>query len=445
MTAFTFNILQHSVQKNTILVFWFWIVKTSNWRALTRKIPVVISIFLLTVFHFSCSVPHKSPETEIGFLHTKDKIIVAGDGSEVRLRGMGFGGWMIQEPYMMQVSASAPAGQHTIFEDIEALIGYENLESYHQAWLDNYCTAEDVEKLKDMGFNSLRVAMHYNLFTLPIEKEPVRGQNTWLDRGFTMIDKLLGWCADNQVYLILDLHAAPGGQGKDANICDYDESKPSLWESPENQQKTIALWRKLAECYADESWIGGYDLINEPNWDLGPNNTALKQLYDQIIAAIRTVDQNHIIYIEGNWFANDHSGLWPFDDDNIVLSFHRYWCENTTETILPYLQMRDQYKVPLWMGESGENNNAWYQEAVQLLEDHKIGWAWWIWKKMESGSGAYSIKAPEGYDELKYYWEQGGPKPDTAFAFDVMLTVAENVLLEKCTLNGGVIQALLHK
>ena len=407
-----------------------------------KKIVILIIIIIWSISILNCSesTKPKNENDDMGFLHAKDKMIVDGNDNEIILRGMGFGGWMVQEPYMMQVSESAPAGQHTIFKDIEELIGKENLETYHQAWLDNYCTEKDVEQLKNMGFNSLRVALHYNQFTLPIEEEPAPGINTWLDRGFDMTDKLLEWCENHEIYLILDLHAAPGGQGKDANISDYDPNKPSLWESPLNQQKTIDLWRKLAERYVDEIWIGGYDLINETNWQ----NPPLKQLYDRIISAIREVDQNHLIFIEGNWFANDHSGLWPFNDDNIALSFHRYWCDNTVETMLTYLQMRNDLNVPLWMGESGENNNEWYAEAVKLLEDNKIGWAWWTWKKIESGSGVYSIKKPEGYDQLKNYWENGGTKPDTTFAFDVMMQVAENARIDKCQLNVGVIQALIQ-
>jgi aryl-phospho-beta-D-glucosidase BglC (GH1 family) len=72
-------------------------------------------------------------------------------------------------------------------------------------------------------------------------KKNLKGENTWLEEGFKMTDDLLKWCADNKMYLILDLHAAPGGQGNDANISDNDKSKPSLWESEENQKKTIAF------------------------------------------------------------------------------------------------------------------------------------------------------------------------------------------------------------
>jgi len=66
-------------------------------------------------------------------------------------------------------------------------------------------------------------------------------------------------------------------------------------------------------------------------------NAPLKDLYDRAIAVIRAVDSNHIIFIEGNCYANNHNGLWPFDDDNVVLSFHRYWNLNLVFTIQKHL------------------------------------------------------------------------------------------------------------
>ena len=77
------------------------------------------------------------------------------------------------------------------------------------------------------------------------------------------------------MYVILDLHAAPGGQGRNTDISDYDPDKPSLWESEQNKNKTVALWRKIAERYNDNEWIGGYeellkyDKAGELDWRLG--------------------------------------------------------------------------------------------------------------------------------------------------------------------------------
>jgi endoglucanase len=295
--------------------------------------------------------------------------------------------------------------------------------------------------------------MHYNLFTLPIEEEPVAGTDTWLDRGFEMVDQLVTWCQTHEIYLVLDLHAAPGGQGRDANISDYDSSKPSLWESEENRRKTVALWGRLAERYANQDWIGGYDLINEPNWGfdaVGGNNNGcnessnslLKELTDAIVEQIRVHDTNHLIFIEGNCWGNNHSNLWPIDDDNVALSFHRYWIDNTYDTISRFVDLGETYDVPIWMGESGENNNQWYFDAVELLEQNNIGWAWWTWKKLQSDSGSYSVTPPNGYQTLLDYWANGGTRPDQTFAFNVMMELTENLLLENCTRNSGAIDAL---
>lgn len=152
--------------------------------------------------------------------------------------------------------------------------------------------------------------MHYKYFTLPIEEEPVAGQNTWLNEGFDRIDRLVEWCEKHGMLLILDMHACPGGQSS-GDICDYDDTKPSLWESEANRDKLVALWRKIAERYANEKCIVGYDLINETNWTLPNSNKALWDLFRRLIAAVREVDKNHIVIVEGNSYSNDYTGFPP--------------------------------------------------------------------------------------------------------------------------------------
>jgi aryl-phospho-beta-D-glucosidase BglC (GH1 family) len=121
-------------------------------------------------------------------------------------------------------------------------------------------------------------------------EESLAGQQTWIEEGFTIIDNLLEWAKPHSMYVILDMHAAPGGQGYNADISDYDSTKPSLWESRANQDKLVALWKKIAERYKDNEWIGGYDLINETNWTL-PNGTLLREVFERITKAIREIDQ----------------------------------------------------------------------------------------------------------------------------------------------------------
>jgi len=378
-----------------------------------------------------------------GFLHTQGVNIVDGDNNNVLLRGMGLGGWMLQEGYMMKTSEFANA-QYQIKAKIEALIGAEKTSEFYHAWLDNYMQKADVDSLKSWGFNSIRLPMHYNLYTLPIEDEPVKGENTWLDKGFELTDRLLQWCSQNEMYLFLDLHAAPGGQGKESGISDYNPSKPSLWESEENRQKTVALWKKLAERYADEPWIGGYDLINETNWTM-TNNKPLKDLYLRITDAIREVDTNHIICIEGNWFANDFTGLTPPWDENMVYSFHKYWSYNDRASIQWMLNIRNRYHIPIWCGEAGENSNVWFTDAIRLFEENNIGWAWWPLKKIEEIDGPLSIRKSPGYDQLLNYWAGTGAKPSTDFAVTALMQLADNLKLANCIYQRDVIDAMFRQ
>ena len=356
---------------------------------------------------------------------------------------------------MLLNKAVCPA-QYAIWDKLTETLGSAGLlEQYRQAWLDNFCTERDIEVISQAGFNSVRIPLHYNLFTLSIQEEPLKGKDTWKTEGFERLDAVLRWCEKHSLYVIIDLHAAPGSQGYDSAINDYNKAKPSLWEDSENIRKTIALWTELAKRYKDRKVIAAYDLLNEPNWMFeqtgnknGCNdrhNKPLKQFYIDCIKAIRQVDTNHMIVIEGNGWCNNHNGLWPLAqvDHNLVLSFHWYWVDNTTASLHKYLQLRKKYNVPLYVGEMGENHNQWQSQAVQLLEANDIGWCHWTYKKMESTSGCYSIPKPEGYQELLDHWTHGKRLPNAPH--EIMARLARNALVENCTRNDGVLQALLQK
>lgn len=380
-----------------------------------------------------------------GYLHAEGKNIVNGEGESVLLRGIGTGNWMLQEGYMMR-TADIAGTQHEIRAKLIETMGVSKTDSFYNAWLKSHFTRSDVDSMKAWGFNSVRVAMHYKWFTLPIEEEPVSGENTWLEKGFQIIDSLLDWCGNNEMYLILDLHGAPGGQGYDSNISDYDPSKPSLWESQENKNKTVAFWRKIAERYANEPWIGGYDLINETNWTFPEgNNSQLRELYENITDAIREVDTNHIIFIEGNSFANDHSGLTPPWDENFVYSFHKYWSSTGPNDLDWIISLRETYNVPLWLGEAGENSNTWFTDLIDLCESNNIGWSWWPVKK-SSINNVLNVTLNKEYEDLIKYWKgETANQPSAEEAFQAVLKWTENHKIENCKIQYDVIDAMIRQ
>lgn len=385
------------------------------------------------------------------FQHTDGERIVDAEGNEILWRGMGLGGWMLQEGYMLGTSGA----QYELENRIDELVGRVKRDEFYEAWWANHMRKIDVDSLAAWGFNMIRLPMHYKLFTPPIEDEPVEGEVTWLDRGFMMTDSLVKWCKSNDLYLILDLHAAPGGQGENADISDYDPSKPSLWESDLNKEKTIALWRKLAERYADEPTIVAYDLINEPNWGFqdhanDPNgcsesqNTPLWNLQKDITNAIREVDTNHIVVIEGNCWGGNYAGLPQLWDDNLVISYHKYW--NDENDVSAAVNMRESRGVPVWLGETGENSNTWFTNTVRALERNNIGWAWWPLKKLGLNN-ALEIPRNDNYQKILDYWDDpsNNPKPDTQEAYEGLMTLAESTKLENAIYHKDVPDALIRQ
>ena len=407
------------------------------------------SRLIITFFMFICFNQANSQ----GFLKADGKRIVNQNGDNVLLRGIGLGGWMLQEGYMLRVNGQGM--QHRIKARISELIGTEKTEEFYAAWLLNNTRKIDIDSMKAWGFNSVRLPMHFNLYTLPVDMEPVKGENTWVEKGFQITDSLLAWCKANKMYLILDLHAAPGGQGNDLNISDRDPSKPSLWESEANQQKTIALWRKLAQHYANEPWIGAYDILNEPNWGFEDpandknglkekKNEPLRKLMMEITAAIREVDKKHIIIIEGNGWGNNYNGILPVWDNNIVLSFHKYWNYNTQASIQHILDAREKNNVPVWLGETGENSNVWFADAVHLLESNNIGWALWPLKKL-GNNNPMQIKSNPDYEKILAFWNGKGARPTGEEAYNGLMSLAFSAKLENTVIKRDVIDALFRQ
>jgi hypothetical protein len=164
----------------------------------------------------------------------------------------------------------------------------------------------------------------------------------------------------------------------------------------------------------------------------------------EVTAAIRKADKKHIIIIEGNGFGNNYNGLLPAWDNNMVLSFHKYGNFNTQKAIQNFLNLRDKYNMPLWLGESGENSNTWFTECIGLAERNDIGWSWWPLKKM-GGNNPLEIKQPDGYQKLLNYWSGKGPKLSPAEAQPILDQWLQNLKLENNIIHRDVIDAMFRQ
>jgi endoglucanase len=379
------------------------------------------------------------------FVTVKGKQVIGTDGKPMLIRGTNLGNWLVPEGYMFKLKNVNSAKK--INEAISELIGPDEAKAFWKKFLTNYITEADIHYLKSLGMNSIRVPFHYKLFT---SEEYLGEQNP--NHGFQLLDKLIDWCRKENLYVILDMHCAPGGQTGD-NI-DDSFGYPFLFESPESRKLTIDIWKRIAAHYKNEPMVLGYDLLNEPiatYFDSSKLNHFLEPLYKEIVQGIRQTDNNHIVFLGGaQWDSNFRIFGQPFDNKT-VYTFHKYWTEPTQKVIQDYIDFSNRYNVPIYIGETGENKDEWIDAFRKVLEQNNIGWHFWPYKKMTNKAGIVEFPMPENYDLFINYAETPRPnfeairkaRPENIDTVKKALEgFLNNCKFENCTPNKGYISAL---
>ena len=378
------------------------------------------------------------------FVRCDGKNIVDADGKVLLLRGINIGNWLNPEGYMFHFK---DVNSFRLIDDVvKELIGADDARKFWNSFRDNYITKEDIHFIKSTGLNHIRVPFNFKFFL--VEDHP----EIFLEEGFKRLDDIIKWCREENLYVVLDMHAAPGGQTGD-NI-DDSWSYPFLFENEEAQNTTIELWKKIAERYNDEKIVIGYDLLNEPIPHFYENkeelNKLLEPLYKKIVSAIRNVDKNHIIFLGGAQWDTNFKVFGPPFDKNVVYTFHKYWMPPEQKEIQEYIDYANKYNVPLWLGESGENEDEWINSFRTLLEKNNIGWCFWPYKKMDSTRGMVSFPKTKEWDEIikfaegqpKNFEEIRKAKPAPEVVRKAFADLLDNVKFKNCTINSGYLKAL---
>ncbi len=377
------------------------------------------------------------------FVSVKGKEIIDASGNKLLLKGINLGNWLVPEGYMFKFEYAA--SPEMIYEVFNQMIGPDEARKFWKQYSDNYITHDDIKFIKQSGFNSVRIPFNYRLFVIDDDPNKLEGP------GYELLDRAIKWCKEENLFIILDMHCAPGGQTGD-NI-DDSFGYPFLFENPESQELTAAIWKKLAKKYSDETIVIGYDLLNEPiahYFDQEKLNPLLEPLYKKIVSAVREVDPNHLIFLGGAQWDSNFKIFGPPFDTKLVYTFHKYWTDTDESVIKEYLEFRDKYNVPIWMGESGENTNEWITEFRKTLDKHKIGWCFWPYKKLDAESCPVSIKSTKEYDVIiefangkrVIYEDLRNKRPDIEIVRKALKDYLENCKFKNCSINKDYLKAL---
>jgi aryl-phospho-beta-D-glucosidase BglC (GH1 family) len=294
-----------------------------------------------------------------------------------------------------------PGHEHQHRASMAKVLGKEKADFFFDKFLEYFFGDKDAEFFASKGLNCIRVPFNYHHF------EDDDNPRVLKESGFKHLDRFIDICAKHKIYTILDMHAVPGGQNPDWHS-DNPTHVPSFWIHKDFQDRTIWLWEKLAEHYKGNPWIAGYNPINEP---CDPEHWRLPKFYDRLEAAIRKIDPDHILWLDGNTFAME----WKFFEKklpNTVYSLHDYTMYGFPKgtlfkgtqpqkdvlelQFLTKSKLMYDFGTPIWNGEFGpvyairgldQDPDTVNKARVSVLDaqldiydKYKIHWAIWLYK-----------------------------------------------------------------
>jgi len=374
--------------------------------------------------------------------------LVRPDGTPFLIKGTNLGNWLNPEGYMFGFSrTNSPQMIDLMFRQ---LVGPDAAASFWKDFKDNYITEDDIAFIASTGANTIRLPFHYKLFT----DEDYMGLSGNQD-GFERMDSVVEWCRKYNLFLILDMHDAPGGQTGD-NI-DDSYGYPWLFRSETSQKLFCDIWKKIADHYKNEPVILGYELINEPIApyfkDVNELNALLEPIHKMAVSAIREVDKNHIILLGGSQWNSNFAPFtdWTYDD-KIMYTCHRYGGEASADAIKGFIEFRDRTGLPMYMGEIGHNTDEWQDAFCKAMEENNIGYTFWPYKKI-TNSCMVGYTAPEGWRKViefsesprGTYGEIRRARPDEQESLKALSDLIEAVKFKNCTPQEGYIKSLRLK
>ena len=315
-----------------------------------------------------------------GYIHAQGTNLVDGEGHIFQINGVNLGNWFVPECYMSVASVGRfDTGVYTIERANRAMkenpnLTDEQIEELYRIYMDHYVTEEDFAEIAGVGLNTVRIPFTW----MDLTTDGI----TLRQDAFHYLDWALEMCEKYHLYAVLDLHGAIGSQNQDFHS--GDDAHFDLYGNPEHRRLTIELWKIIAGRYKDRKIVAGYDLLNECRKAFGKfGGKICSDYYDELYKAVRSVDQNHLIFIEYFTFPIHGVGIKHYQWENVCVEYHIYNLTplsqlNCLRLIRLMHLVSGNEQVPVYVGEF----NAWDKvENWDVTLDYfkKIGWSWSSW------------------------------------------------------------------
>ncbi|MBR2889202.1 MAG: cellulase family glycosylhydrolase [Oscillospiraceae bacterium] len=364
-------------------------------------------------------------QNDTGLVQAYGRSLYDPAGNQLRLTGINAGQILLQEGWMSPFALEPLKNedgtyqkdgdgniQYPEFSEEEFRAGLKanpnlkdhDIDTLMQYYWDCFFTEEDFRIIKeDLKLNAIRLPFYY----LNVLNEDLTRKSE--EEAFSYLDWFVSQAAKQELYVILDLHGAPGSQ----NGYEHSgaaEREANLWTSEANIQATVDLWDFVSDHYTNTApelgrWVATYDIMNEPTYEYGGTTTEeCWDVFDRIYDAIRENGDRHVITVEGCWDFSNLPDPADYGWENVQYEYHWY---NWQNQIIPYdaffayydatNQGRD-YDVPVLIGEftAFEDREAW-DAMLGLFAQRNYSWTVWNYKTTVTGWwtsswGAYTVQ-----------------------------------------------------
>ena len=363
-----------------------------------KKVKKLVSMLLVFAMTFSVAISGKitgitqvSAREALGsndFLKVNGTQIrkQKGTGDIVYLRGTNAGGWLVQEDWMNPTNAS---DQKTMMTTLANRFGASKRDELVSTYENNYWTTQDFDNCAEMGMSVIRLPFTYmNLCD---------DNGNLKSNAFDRLDWFVQNCSQRGMYVILDMHGAFGSQNGMDHSGEINDGK-QLYYNQSNKDKTLNLWKKIAEHFKGNPAVAAYDILNEPGIKAAATYSLHWDFYNEIYNTIRSKDSNHIIIMESCWDADNLPRPSQYGWTNVAYEYHYYpWsAQNSSDAQKSYFSSKvsdianHNYGVPTFVGEFTcfEQEEGW-KAAMSTFNGQ--GWHWTTWSYKVTGNSSWGI------------------------------------------------------
>ena len=363
-----------------------------------KKVKKLVSMLLVFAMTFSVAISGKitgitqvSAREALGsndFLKVNGTQIrkQKGKGDVVYLRGTNAGGWLVQENWMNPTNAS---DQKTMMTTLANRFGASKRDELVSTYENNYWTTQDFDNCAEMGMSVIRLPFTYmNLCD---------DNGNLKSNAFDRLDWFVQNCSQRGMYVILDMHGAFGSQNGMDHSGEINDGK-QLYYNQSNKDKTLNLWKKIAEHFKGNPAVAAYDILNEPGIKAAATYSLHWDFYNEIYNTIRSKDSNHIIIMESCWDADNLPRPSQYGWTNVAYEYHYYpWsAQNSSDAQKSYFSSKvsdianHNYGVPTFVGEFTcfEQAEGW-KAAMSTFNGQ--GWHWTTWSYKVTGNSSWGI------------------------------------------------------